>query len=229
LRYSSKVESHAANIIRVLIYVRRICDICCGNSGTDIASLLLIISVHRDYIADRKRRNRASADDYFSCAGTGQNGDCSQRRSARGLSWSVSVRGKHVHVLRATGQRHLQLSPLAKIEFNASIQHAAKLRRRCATNAGPQRLTGCKADALKIVDPSEIDPGGRWRVEHKGTTFSRIEESWNVGGAIHRREICAHTLAHWHHPAANCKAGHKMFLVLAFSNQQLALSTWHRS
>ena len=113
------------------------------------------------------------------------------------------------------------LEYVGTIEFKPGIEYAAKLDRRRATNTRAQGLGWSKADTLKVVDPAEVDPGNRWRVERKRSTLSRIEDCRAFGGAIYRCKICAHTVAQWHHAASNCKVAHKE----SSSNQQLAFST----
>src|SRR5438270_4618247 len=96
-------------------------------------------------------------------------------------------------MLRAAGQRHLQLSPLAKVEFKPGIEYAAKLDRRCATNTRAQGLGWRKSDRLKVVDPADVDPRSRCRVERKPTSLSWIEDIRAYASAIYCCRLSAST------------------------------------
>src|SRR5581483_6399816 len=120
----------------------------------------------------------------------------------------VWIRSKHVHVLRAAAERHLQLSPFAKVKLDARVENAAKLRSRRAANSGPQGFVRSKADALKVINPTEVDPGRGRRIKGEHAVLARVEKRRSFGRAVHRRKVSAHTLGHRNHSGANCKAAH---------------------
>ena len=111
-------------------------------------------------------------------------------------------------MLRSSRQRHLQLSPLPEVELHPRLDRPSKLQRRQSIRSRSHYIRRRVVIALKLFDPSQIQPRSRRRIQRKHSTRRRIENRWRLRNPIHRRKVRAHLPCHRNHRRTQRRSAH---------------------
>src|SRR5262249_17641120 len=109
------------------------------------------------------------------------------------------------------GQSHLQFAPLAEVEFDSRVELATELGQWSRFCSPANSIDPGSAGALKVIDPSQIEPRCGGSCEQESSMLAGIENCRLSRFPTDRGEVRAHAPRNRNHGRAHRSNAHWKF------------------